>query len=183
MRAKSILLTLVLGAGVALPASAQDQPPFGSEEDVDYAAKLWQELDEAELVGEDPIRTMPYEGTEPHGAILEYLERPITVDGHSGTAVVKKNYLGEDVSVENVINAPGDYLDSVTVMYRREMGYDPDNANWFWVKYNPDGSPQTNPQGMQLAGRVAKGMDQGCIACHQVAPGDDYTYSHDKWTP
>lgn len=183
MRARSTLLTLVLGAGVALPASAQDQPLFGTEEDVDYAANLWQVLSEAELVGEDPIRTMPYEGREPHGAILEYLEHAITVDGHSDIAVVKKNYRGEQLTVDEVVNSPTEHLESVTVMYRRETGYDPDNANWFWAKYNPDGSLQTNPQGMQLAGRVAKGMDQGCIACHQRAPGDDYVYSHDKWTP
>jgi len=176
-------VALVVGVALAGPAAAQDQPPFGAPQDVDDAARLWQALDQAELVADDPIRTMPYEGREPHGAILEYLERPITVGDHSGTAVVKKNYRGEGVSVDDVINAPGEWLESVTVMYRRELGYDPENANWFWAKYNPDGSLQTNPKGMQLAGRVAKGMDQGCIACHQAAPGDDYVYSHDKWTP
>ncbi len=30
-----------------------------------------------------------------------------------------------------------------------------------------------NPKGMKLAGRVAKGMDQGCIACHRSVGGDD----------
>ena len=35
-----------------------------------------------------------------------------------------------------------------------------------------DGQPHLiivkNPKGMWLAGRVAKGMDKGCIACHTV---------------
>ena len=29
------------------------------------------------------------------------------------------------------------------------------------------------------AGRIAKGADQGCIACHQSAPGGDYLYVTD----
>lgn len=34
---------------------------------------------------------------------------------------------------------------------------------------------------MALAGRVAKGADQGCIACHQTAEGGDYVYTHDRF--
>ncbi len=30
-----------------------------------------------------------------------------------------------------------------------------------------------NPKGMLLAGRVAKGMKKGCIACHTVLGGAD----------
>jgi hypothetical protein len=37
----------------------------------------------------------------------------------------------------------------------------------------PDGSLDQNPQGMQLAGRVAKGVNRGLIACHTGAPGRD----------
>jgi hypothetical protein len=35
------------------------------------------------------------------------------------------------------------------------------------------------PDGMQLAGRVAKGADEGCIACHTGAAGDDYVFTFD----
>ena len=62
----------------------------------------------------------------------------------------------------------------------REAGYDDDNENWFWAKYLPDGSLDKNPKGMELAGRVAKGADMGCIACHSAAPGDDYLYVNDR---
>ena len=48
------------------------------------------------------------------------------------------------------------HLGAVTVMFRREAGYDAQNKNWFWAKYLPDGSLDKNPNGMQLAGRVAK---------------------------
>lgn len=183
---RSITKTIVaLGLPMALgvtSASAQqsgDQPPFGSEDAVAYADQLWQALAEASLVGDDPIRTMPYEGTEPHGAILEYLEQDLTIDGHEGLAIVKKNYRGEQLSRDQVLSNPGEHLESITVMYRREQGYDPDHQNWFWTKHNPDGSLQTNEQGMPLAGRVAKGMEMGCIACHSAAPGGDYVYSYD----
>ncbi|KPP84625.1 MAG: hypothetical protein HLUCCO07_05865 [Rhodobacteraceae bacterium HLUCCO07] len=64
-----------------------------------------------------------------------------------------------------------------TVMFRREAGYDPDNADWFWVKYLPDGSLDKNPSGTPLAGRVGKGMDEGCIACH--AGVEDYVFTSD----
>ena len=64
-------------------------------------------------------------------------------------------------------------------MFQRAEGYDPENQNWYWAKYLADGSLDRNEQGMQLAGRVAKGADQGCIACHSGAPGDDYLYTFD----
>lgn len=57
-------------------------------------------------------------------------------------------------------------------------GYDPDNLDWFWARYNPDGSIAENPMGVALAGRVAKGMEDGCIACHAGA-ADDMVFTSD----
>ena len=172
-------------AGDAAEESRMEtKPPFGGPANVDYAAKLWDVLASKQLVGSDSIRTYPYEGTQPHGKVLEYLETTVTVDGHSGVAMVKKNYRGEGdpESVEHrVLEDRMGSLASVTVMFRREAGYDPDHQNWFWVKYQPNGQPATNPKGMKLAGRVAKGADKGCIACHQAAPGNDYTFTHDRF--
>jgi hypothetical protein len=34
---------------------------------------------------------------------------------------------------------------------------------------------------MSLAGRVAKGANEGCIACHTSAPGKDYVFTHDRF--
>ena len=36
-----------------------------------------------------------------------------------------------------------------------------------------------NPKGMSLAGRVAKGMPAGCIACHSNAGGGDFLFIND----
>jgi len=65
-------------------------------------------------------------------------------------------------------------------MFKRQ-GYDPENKDWFWVKYAPDGSILKNPKGMKLAGRVAKGMPEGCIACHTAAPGGDMVYNNNRF--
>ena len=51
---------------------------------------------------------------------------------------------------------------------------------WFWAKYKKDGSIDKNPKGAKLAGRVAKGKDAGCIACHQGAPGEDMVFAFDN---
>ncbi len=177
---------VIVSAGMIMASAVAQQTqqptagaPFGDEQSVGYAGRLWQQLAGASLVGENSPMTMPYKGTSPHGGMLDYLESAASVDGHSGLAIVKRNYGGEDLTREKVLKNPDQFLQSVTVMFRREAGYDPENKNWFWAKYNPDGSLQTNPAGKMLAGRVAKGADSGCIACHKVAPGGDYVYSYD----
>ena len=169
---------------LAQRSAAETKPPFSGEANVNYALGLWKKLEEDRLVGPASIITYPYEGTPPHGKVLEYLETEVTYEGHTGLVMVKKNYAG-DAEPEDLEHAVLEdrqaHLDSVTVMLRREDGYDPDHQNWFWAKYNPDGSMATNPKGMKLAGRVAKGADKGCIACHQAAPGEDYVFTHDRF--
>jgi hypothetical protein len=74
---------------------------------------------------------------------------------------------------------PADYLMAVTPMVQREQGYDADNNDWYWVKYGPDGSIAMNDMEVAMAGRVAKGMPMGCIACHANAGGGDYLFAND----
>ena len=84
------------------------------------------------------------------------------------------------LAYENVAKDPNKYLGAFTVMYKRP-GYDPDNSDWFWAKYLPDGSLDKNPKGMQLAGRVAKvDPPAGCIGCHSAAPGGDMVFTSDR---
>lgn len=167
----------MLSAGAAPMALSA---PFGNEADVQDAKALWQVLKEERLVGPEMIHSTPYGGQHPHGAVLETLDTPVTVDGHTGEVIVKRNYGGSGVSKEAVANQPQEYLKAITVMFKREQGYDEENQNWFWAKYLPDGSLDKNPKNMPLAGRVAKGASVGCIACHQAAPGDDYVYNFDR---
>lgn len=162
---------------------AETQPPFGGEMNVEYAQALWEAMAERELVGENAMRTYPYEGNHPHGQALEFIETTLSVDGQQGLVMVKKNYGGEgdfDTLKQNVLNDRMANLSSVTVMFQRESGYDPDHQDWYWAKFQPSGELENNPKGMPLAGRVAKGMNKGCIACHAGAPGGDYAFTHDR---
>ncbi len=171
---------LLIAALAGTMISAAQAAPFGGPEDTEYASRLWQSLMAAKLAGSDAIQSHAYTGQHPHGAILQTMQSMATVGSDTGVVIVKRNYGGEGVSKESVSNDPDKYLKAVTVMFKRK-GYDPDNQDWFWVKYKPDGSLHTNPKGMSLAGRVAKiKPPKGCIACHAAAPGGDYVFIHNR---
>lgn len=173
---RHIVLMAVCGValgGVLTLAHAQNAP-FGNTEDTEYAGKLWQIMLDQKLVGADSIKVRPFEGNEPHGTIQEVLATTATVDGHTGRLLVKRNHGGkEELSVEEVYDDPISNLAAITIMFKRESGYDTEDQDWFWAKYLPSGVLDKNPKGMQLAGRVAKGADEGCIACHTAAGGED----------
>jgi len=176
---KMIAAGAVAFAVIGTPTLAQDMP-FGTDTDADYAALLWDVMVSSGLAGEGAIQATPYDGGPPHGMMLETFYAKATIGGHTGDLVVKRNYGPEGVEADAIMMDPSKHLGAITVMFRREAGYDEDNANWFWVKYLPDGSLDKNPKGMRLAGRVAKGAEVGCIACHSGA--DDYLFTTDHIT-
>ncbi|WP_233252598.1 hypothetical protein [Maritimibacter sp. 55A14] len=162
-------------------ASTLHAQSAGTEADIADAQSVWNAMTEAGLAGPGAIMTLPYDGTEPHGMQLETFFSEATADGHSGLLVVKRNYGPEGVSAEDVLADPDAHLAAITVMFQREDGYDPDNNNWFYAKYLPDGSLDENPAGMALAGAVGHDMSGGCIACHVGADGDDYLFTTDAF--
>ncbi len=176
MNKKMLLMAILSGALFFNTAHAA---PFGGEKEVAYAKSLWKVLTETGYAGSGQIYGTPYTGQAPHGAILDTLNGVVTVKGNTGAVIVKRNYGGAGVSKEAVANDPDKYLKAVTVMFKRK-GYDAQTKDWFWVKYKPDGSLHTNPKGMMLAGKVAKGMPKGCIACHTAAPGGDFVFNSDR---
>lgn len=172
---KRIFTATALALGLAAsPLAAQD---FGTEADAAYAAQIWDAMVAQGLAGDHMIMASPYDGTPPHGMMLETFYSTATIGDHTGDLVVKRNYGPEGVEAEAILSDPGKHLGAITVMYRREKGYDADNQDWFWVKFLPDGSLDKNAGGMMLAGRVAKGAEVGCIACHSGA--DDYLFTTD----
>ncbi len=79
----------VLGAAAAMSATMgsianSQMAPFGDDKSVAYAAKLWEAMGKLNLTGNDMIRSFPYEGTDPHGVMLETFYMNATVDGHTG---------------------------------------------------------------------------------------------------
>lgn len=179
---KIALLTAGIAFAVTSGAAFADSKPFGGPDSIAYGQHLWAHLVKERLVGKNSFLPMPYETAPPHGSFVETMDGRITVNGHNGVVIVKKN-LGErdKTKLEEVADNPQKYLTSVTVMFKREKGYDPDNQDWFWAKYSADGKLLKNPKGMALAGRVAKGADKGCIACHSDAPGGDMVYIHNRY--
>ncbi|MBD3349234.1 MAG: hypothetical protein GF400_08590 [Candidatus Eisenbacteria bacterium] len=178
----ALSLVLVL-AGVAAHtgcATAEDEGememPFGGPEDVTFAKNLWQGM-----MGYESWKMSSdyYEGMSPHGAFLRMYYNVVNVEGAPYHVIVKDNFGGEGATLEKVAESSEDYLAAVTVMVQRHEGYDPENRNWYYVKYDADGAVSMNEESMALAGRVAKGMDSGCIACHAKAGGDDYIFTND----
>lgn len=141
--------------------------PFGGKADVEFASKMWKAMKDYQkwLVQSDMVP-----GKSPHGALVQLYYNVVSIDGKPYHIIIKENFM------------PDKKLAAITVMLQREAGYDPENNNWFWAKYGTDGAVGKNDKGMALAGRVAKGMDMGCIACHKAASGKDYIFINDKGT-
>ena len=173
-----IMKRITLAALLLTAATAQAAAPFGGDADVKYAKQLWTSMVNESYAGDGAIKSRPYTGQHPHGAILDTIEGPINIKGRLHNIIVKRNYGGPGVSKDAVANDPAKFLKAVTVMLKRP-GYDPENQDWFWAKFLPDGSLDKNPAGMMLAGKVAKGKPAGCIACHTAAPGGDMIFIHD----
>lgn len=179
-------LTLLVVTGTSSRSATNDiqNTPMGSPEEIAYAKQLWSVLESEGFVGTNAKKVKLIVGAaRPHGWILELLHRNITVDGHTGFVVVKKNYDPPGISVDSVEANRARYLSSVTVMFQREKGYDDDNQNWFWVKYKPDGGlymMEMNNREVAMAGRIVKGRTRGesggCIWCHSSAGGGDYIF-------
>ncbi len=183
MKFKLLTITVAIAAflGTGLFAAEKKmgmekmaEMPFGGMEDIAYAKMLWMKI---EKKGLNSTPSNLYIGGKPHGAVREVLEA--IIDGKR--VIVKRNYGGEGVSLQNVANDRAKYLKAVTVMAKREKGYDSKNNDWFWVKYKADGSLHTNPKGVKLAGLIDKTQKRkGCIACHNSASGGDLVFKHNK---
>jgi hypothetical protein len=183
----TLLLAGAFAVAAATGASAQSKLPFGGDDDVAFANKLWAAMTEARLVGPNALKTTTYQGgTGLHATTLTLLQGMVTVGGNTGLAIVKNNFLGaegKDVTDADIIGRPQDFAGPATVMYQRK-GYDPDNQNWFWAVFKPNGEVVVNPKGMTMAGRIVGGGAMpdapfNCVACHKLAPGNDMVYVHD----
>ncbi len=163
-----LAMVLLLATGTIVSAV-----PFGSAFDVETAEKIWNRLAARMMVGPGRINVRPFEGTEPHGAIQQVLASKILIDGRKGRVLVKANHLGEGVSVQTVYDHPNKFLTAYTIMFKMPAGYDPQNKDWFWMKFDPDGTLAKHPKGMKLAGRIAKDSRKGCIFCHTASGGKD----------
>jgi hypothetical protein len=150
----------------AQPPATQPSAPRA---EVPFEDRFWHYLQQAQYRHWAPLPGIPgeaYEGHSPHGEKVKlYANRTAAAGGNtfpSGSILVKENF-----------DATGTKLMAVTVMYRSQ-GYSPESGDWYWTKYEADGSVATM-DGMRIAGRV--GM---CIDCHRSAGGNDFVFANDR---
>lgn len=157
---------VVFATSLAVPALAQD--------DAEFAAALWSALAAERMVGDNAITIAPYprEG-QAHADLVATLESVITVNGITGHAIAKRSYGAEGATRALIMADQAAYITNVTVMFKRENGYDADNGDWFWAMFMPDGMVG------QMEGNVLAGKVGMCSSCHNEAPGGDQIYLHD----
>lgn len=144
---------------------------FGRSEDMMVAAALWTDMRGHErwpsFAGLDGLQV----GASPHGNYVSFhLNAIATSDPQGlpyGSIVVKRNFM------DMADTQPA----AITVMQRLEQ-YDPDNGDWFYVKYDVAGSVLPNADGVPLAGAIGKGGNAGCVPCHNNAGGGDFIFKN-----
>lgn len=138
-----------------------------------YEARFWDWMKDVQYRNWGPAPGQgedAYEGKSPHGAFLKmYLNRKALANPKNppaGSVIVKENY-----------TADGKTLAAITVMYKAN-GYDPEHGDWYYVKYNADGSvARTSPE---KGSRKIVGKFSACIECHAGAKGGDYVFFNDE---
>ena len=94
------------------------------------------------------------------------------------TAIANSNNLPHDsILIKENYGQDKKTLMAITVMYRAK-GYNPEAGDWYWVKYNPNGTVAKAPPekgSMPLQGKL-----KGCIKCHGGADGKDFAFVNDE---
>lgn len=201
------LASAALAGHVVAQDDSSNSDPDGSEK---FADQLWNYL-----LSNNYKHWSPANGNEvdhyvsPHMSTLGFSADPNNPIAH-GTRL--KSYanrtaqsqagtlpIGSIVILENYRQDSS--LASISVMYRTK-GFDPEARDWYWVRYNPDGSVAAAPQtGDTIVGKTIVGSKgtqatlvsspvsqpaklygrvHSCIQCHQKAAGGDLVFFNDK---
>ena len=152
----AIAVTAVAGIWLALDSPDLASAQSARQDNRSFEDRFWSYLQDQKYTNWAPVpgKSDGYsEGQSPHGAFLKmYLNR--TAAGNpkelpNGSIIIKENY-GPDKKT----------LMAVTVMYRTK-GYNPVAGDWYWAKYNPNGTIAKMPPekgSMKIAGK-AKGRN------------------------
>lgn len=150
----------------ALGLSIQQQA--AGESAVPVAAELWEQISGANDYKSWPLLAGTTErqiSNAPHGdlATIYYSGQDANAPS-SGDILVKELWVGEEVEPQ-----------ALTVMLKLEQ-FDPDNADWFYAKYLLDGTLDTTPSGVPLAGAMEPAPGAACRGCHRGAPEGDFQW-------
>lgn len=152
----SVTCLILAGSVGLILAGGMDPPAANGKAVYEYITKAKPYQSWALFPGKDKF----YKGAHPHGALLTTYVSEGALDAINnksglfpvGSFIVKENYM------------PNKKLGAVTVMYRVD-GYNADAGDWFWAKYNADGS-------IAKEGKVA-----GCIGCHAAVINNDWVFT------
>jgi hypothetical protein len=147
----------------------QSQPSRPQTPDEFYAA-LWNFIakkDAAYNTWNVLDRSAADESTEnPHSSISRTYMNKIAVGDPSalplGTILVREDYDGNRKRT------------AINVMYRVK-DFDKEHGNWYWLKYQENGSIVRDENGKAVAGKVTS-----CIECHAKAGANDFVFSNDR---
>ena len=107
-----------------------------------------------------PGTTAMYQGPEPHGAFLTTYVN----DAGLKSINAKKGKFSDGSMIAQENYSKDKKLKFIAVMYKVK-GYNPQDGNWFWAQYKPDGR-------IESEGKVDE-----CIKCHVAQKGNDYVYT------
>ena len=155
-----------------------DDLPFGNDGEIVEAEELFSQARDqnySKLTNSNwqlfPTTTNPVASDAPHGAgfasifVNSTFAKSADKSNPDVGSVIIKNNLDSEVLTD---------IDSITMMVKKEDGYDPEHHNWFWAKLDPQGNVAANPMGVMLAGRVGttEGEGAACLGCHQQDSSD-----------
>lgn len=162
------------GSGAQGPSGAAAQPV-----DNTFEGRFWRYLTNSPFRYDEwaPFAgrsDSTYEGQSPHGAYVKVIANKLARQNPKqlpyGSILIKENYAADSKT-----------LLAITVMYRTRgangQPWDPENRDWYYVKYTPTGQVASSPPEMgskRLAGRV-----QSCIDCHSGAGAKDFVFLND----
>ncbi|MDA1161785.1 MAG: cytochrome P460 family protein [Planctomycetota bacterium] len=174
-----VLLTLQVSAQSTSQPNANPGSATPQQVDNTFEGRFWQYLTASTFRYDEwaPFAGRSdelYKGQSPHGAFVRVFANKMARQNSKqppyGSILIKENY-----------GADGKTLMAITVMYRTRgqngQPWDPENRDWYYVKYTPSGQVASSPPEMgskRLAGRV-----QSCIDCHSGAGGKDFVYLND----
>lgn len=96
-------------------------------------------------------------GQAPHGVLHRiYVNRTLLEALPAADRMVPAG----SIIVKDNLDASRNLL-SITVMAKID-GFDPENGDWYWAAYNPDGTTR------------AAGALESCISCHEGLKSNDY---------
>ena len=146
-----------------------DVEPLGS--DTISGERLWERISEEapyESYSFWPNEEGVQPGQAPHGPFHRiFVNRPL----RDSIPIADRTAPDGSIIVKENLNTSQELV-SYTVMAKVD-GYDPENGDWFWAVYGPDGMV-----------RAAGAMDS-CIVCHEGLVRNDYiiVYPLDKPAP